>query len=67
MVERRIEAFREDEHGDFIAVLECGHTQHVRHRPPWQVREWVTTEAGRKQKLGALLPCSECDRLAAPR
>jgi hypothetical protein len=62
MAERRIRSFRQDEHGDFIAVLECGHTQHVRHRPPWQVREWVTTEAGRNQKLGASLECPECER-----
>ncbi len=64
MAERRIVSFRQDEQGDYIAVLECGHTQHVRHRPPWQVREWVTTEAGRKQKLGVLLECPECDRAA---
>jgi hypothetical protein len=55
MAARRITGFRQDEHGDFIAVLECGHTQHVRHRPPWQIREWVTTEAGRNQKLGVSL------------
>lgn len=67
MADRRIEAFRQDEHGDFVAVLECGHTQHVRHRPPWQVREWVTTEAGRKRMLATLLPCPECDRPQPPR
>ena len=62
MAARRIKGFRQDEHGDFIAVLECGHSQHVRHRPPWQVREWVTTETGRNQKLGVSLECPECDR-----
>jgi hypothetical protein len=62
MAARRITGFRQDERGDFIAVLECGHSQHVRHRPPWQIREWVTTEAGRNQKLGVSLECPECDR-----
>ena len=62
MAARRIVSFRQDEHADYIAVLECGHTQHVRHRPPWQIREWVTTEAGRNQKLGVELECPECDR-----
>ncbi|MFB8831117.1 DUF3565 domain-containing protein [Azotobacter sp. CWF10] len=24
-----------------MAVLSCGHTQHLRHQPPWQNRPWV--------------------------
>jgi hypothetical protein len=49
-----------DEVGDWIAVLECGHTQHVRHDPPWQVREWVTTPSGRDGRIGTTLVCREC-------
>ena len=31
-------AFEQDEVGDWVAWLECGHRQHVRHQPPWQER-----------------------------
>jgi aminoglycoside phosphotransferase (APT) family kinase protein len=58
---RAIVSFRQDEHGDFIAVLACGHTQHVRHKPPWQLRPWVTSEAGRAQHIGVELSCPSCD------
>ena len=27
---------------DWVAELECGHTQHVRHDPPWTNRPWVS-------------------------
>ncbi len=47
--------------GDWIALLECGHRQHVRHRPPWQEREWVVTAAGRRGRLGAPLECVDCE------
>ncbi|MFL5524628.1 MAG: DUF3565 domain-containing protein [Gemmatimonadaceae bacterium] len=43
-----------------MADLDCGHSQHVRHDPPWQVREWVTTEEGRKSFLGQTLQCRKC-------
>ena len=52
--------YHQDEIGDWVAELECGHGQHVRHDPPWQVREWVTTEAGRAAQLGAVLYCVRC-------
>ena len=57
---RAIEGFRQDEHGDWVAELRCGHGQHVRHDPPWQVREWVTTEEGRAKRLGTTLDCVRC-------
>ncbi len=37
-MERRITGFRQDEHGDWVAELECGHLQHVRHHPLWTNR-----------------------------
>ena len=43
-----------------MADLECGHAQHVRHDPPWQVREWVTTAEGREEFLGVKLECVLC-------
>ena len=58
---RRIVGFHQDEERHWVADLECGHTQHVRHDPPWQVREWVTTEAGRDSFLGRTLWCKKCE------
>lgn len=55
--------FEQDEVGDWVALLECGHRQHVRHRPPWQEHEWVLTTAGRQGRLGSPLECADCDRL----
>jgi hypothetical protein len=60
-VQRRIVGFRQDEVGDWIADLECGHSQHVRHDPPWQVREWVLSESGRRSHLTVPVECRECE------
>jgi len=57
-----ITGFYKDEHGDWVAELACGHTQHVRHDPPWQLRPWVVTKEGRESKLGNALKCKECDK-----
>jgi tellurite methyltransferase len=58
--ESPIRAFHRDEEGHWVADLACGHSQHVRHRPPMEVREWVLTEAGRGGRIGASLPCRLC-------
>jgi len=60
-MDRRIIGFHTDDEGHWVAELECGHTQHVRHDPPWQVREWVTTPAGRASFLGKTLWCKKCE------
>jgi tellurite resistance-related uncharacterized protein len=65
-MERPITGFRTDEHGDWVAILKCGHPQHVRHRPPFINRPWVATEEGRQSKLGKMLNCVRCDRLELP-
>jgi hypothetical protein len=54
--------YHKDEDDDWVAQLECGHNQHVRHDPPWQLRLWVTTAEGRKSRLGKKLDCKKCDR-----
>ncbi len=59
--ERRIVRFYQDEEQHWVAELECGHTQHVRHDPPWQVRPWVITEEGRRRFLGTALNCPRCE------
>jgi hypothetical protein len=60
-MQRRITGFHQDEHGDWVAELECGHGQHVRHNPPWTNRPWVTTAEGRAQYLGQALRCRKCE------
>jgi len=57
-----IVGFHKDEKGDWVADLKCGHTQHVRHNPPWQLRAWVTSEEGRKSKIGTGLNCKKCEK-----
>jgi ketosteroid isomerase-like protein len=59
-VARRIVGFHEDGEHQWVADLECGHTQHVRHDPPWQQRPWVLSDEGRRGFLGAELPCVIC-------
>ena len=63
---RTIEAFHQDEHGDWVAVLSCLHGQHVRHQPPFRERPWVEAAAGRAAHVGAELDCPLCDRAELP-
>ena len=63
---RPITGFRLDDHGDWTALLSCGHAQHVRHTPPFTNRPWVTTASGRDSRLGEPLPCVRCDRFELP-
>ena len=60
MRERRIVGFEQDADGHWVAQLECGHTQHVRHEPPLATRAWVLTSAGREAHLGSVLQCTRC-------
>jgi hypothetical protein len=65
-MDRAITGFHLDESGDRVAVLECGHFQHVRHDPPWQIRWWTQTPEGRAAALGRHLACRKCDLGAPP-
>jgi len=60
MRRRRIVGFHQDAERHWVAELECGHTQHVRHDPPWQNRPWVVTPEGRAGAIGQLLGCTRC-------
>lgn len=59
-MKRRITGFHLDEERHWVAELECGHNQHVRHRPPWTNRPWTQSETGRKRMLGHRLNCKKC-------
>ncbi|MFV2060575.1 MAG: DUF3565 domain-containing protein [Gammaproteobacteria bacterium] len=55
-------AFHQDELKDWVADLICGHTQHVRHQPPFQNCPWVVDERSRKSYIGYQLYCLDCDK-----
>jgi hypothetical protein len=60
-VERAITSFEQDDAGDWMAILACGHRQHVRHRPPWRERGWVLVAEERDERVGTPLECRACD------
>ncbi len=62
VLKQPIIGYHKDEEDDWVARLKCGHTQHVRHNPPWMLRPWVTTQKGHNSRLGKLLDCKKCDR-----
>ncbi|OQY97827.1 MAG: GNAT family acetyltransferase [Chloroflexi bacterium UTCFX4] len=59
-MQRKIASFRQDQQGDWVATLECGHAQHVRHNPPFQERAWVLTSEGRQSFVGVAIECKDC-------
>lgn len=61
-LKRKIIGFHRDDDEDWVADLECGHQQHVRHQPPWMNSSWVETPDGRKSRLGVELDCKQCDK-----
>lgn len=54
--------FRQDDAGDWVAQLACGHGQHLRHKPPFINRPWVLSARSRQEHLGQTLECLKCDR-----
>ena len=60
-MKQRIVGFHQDEEAHWVAELECGHTQHVRHDPPMTKRPWVLTREGRDGMLEQKLQCKKCD------
>lgn len=65
-MQRSITGFCQDEEQDWVALLDCHHRQHTRHRPPLSSRPWVLTHEGRAAHIGALLDCLRCDRFELP-
>ena len=63
---RRIVAFHLDEHGDWVASLECRHRQHVRHQSPFREAAWVLDGVARMSRIGTPLDCPLCDRAELP-
>ena len=65
-MQRAMTGFHLDAEGHWVAELSCGHTQHVRHRPPFELRPWVLSEEGRSGRLRQTLDCVRCDRREIP-
>lgn len=65
-MKQAIVGYHQDSEQHWVADLACGHTQHVRHQPPFQNRAWVTTDAGRSEMLGSELECNFCDMGTIP-
>lgn len=65
-MQRPIIGYHLDHEGDWVAELSCGHGQHVRHRPPFTIREWAVTPEGRASRLNQLLDCPWCDGRQIP-
>ncbi|MCK6186175.1 DUF3565 domain-containing protein [Pseudomonas sp. EYE_354] len=55
-----IVGFHQDADKHWVAELSCGHTQHLRHQPPWQSRAWVLDPAQRQEKIGQPFNCGWC-------
>ena len=65
-MDRPIIGFALDAEGAWVALLNCGHRQHVRHEPPFWNRPWVTSPEGRDGRIGVTLPCAACDAFEMP-
>jgi len=63
---RGIVGFVADDVGDWVALLECCHRQHVRHRPPFWSAPWVEHPAERRRRIGSGLNCPLCERCELP-
>ncbi|WP_099235403.1 DUF3565 domain-containing protein [Pseudomonas sp. ICMP 460] len=55
-----ITGFHQDLALHWVVELSCGHTQHLRHQPPWQSRAWVLDAAQRLEKIGQAFACGWC-------
>ncbi|MCM2370974.1 DUF3565 domain-containing protein [Aporhodopirellula aestuarii] len=63
---RAITGYHRDDEGHWVAQLECGHNQHVRHDPPLVHRQWVLSPEGRQSMIGFRLGCKKCVESAPP-
>jgi len=65
-MQRLMQGFHQDPLGDWVAELDCGHTQHLRHQPPLQLCPWVLVPEERAQRVGQQLECPLCERRVLP-
>lgn len=58
---RRIIAVRDESESSCIVELECGHSRHVRDRPPFESYPWVRDPVQRSARVGTEIECGICD------
>jgi len=63
---RGIVGFVADDVGDWVALLDCLHRQHVRDRSPFWPAPWVADAVERDRRIGTTLDCPLCDRCELP-
>lgn len=66
MVFRKVQEFSQGADGRFTALLFCGHRTRIDHTAPPPAADWSRTEHGRKNLIGSLLRCPECERGVEP-
>ncbi|MEL6821541.1 MAG: DUF3565 domain-containing protein [Calditrichota bacterium] len=57
----KILRFHKDEKGDWIVDLDCGHSRHMRHDPPWSNMDWIHSSEARWDRMQKPIECTECD------
>ena len=55
-----IVGFHQDEEQHWVATLDCGHTRHFRHKPPFHNAPWTQSKEGREDMLQTPVPCPPC-------
>jgi hypothetical protein len=60
VISSKIVDFHLDDGDEWVAELDCGHEQRVRHNPPLMVNPWITSPQGRLEHLGRELTSITC-------
>jgi hypothetical protein len=55
-----ITGYLQDDAGHWVAKLDCGHHEQMRHDPPTANNAWVLTHKGRNDKVGVVMICKKC-------
>jgi|GEM_PF-893351 len=62
----KIIRFHKDEKGDWIVDLDCGHSRHMRHDPPWSNMDWIHSSEARWDRMQQPIECRSCDERKEP-
>lgn len=65
-MERRILRIHDESPTVCVVDLDCGHSRHVRDRPPLETHPWVRDAEQRLARIGAKIECGSCDALSRP-
>lgn len=66
MIPRRIIAVRDESEAACVVDLDCGHSRHVRDRPPLESYPWVRDPDARRARVGTSIECGRCDAFERP-